>query len=97
MVEGEAFDLVEGDEDAREERLVLLLEGKRESVDDGSEDLEELGDPVVSFGLVDELEEDVVDRASDEGTEVEEFAVDSVKGRLEEVSLAWVLAVEELE
>jgi hypothetical protein len=97
VVEGEAFDLVEGDEDAREERLVLLLEGKRESVDDGSEDLEELSDPVVALRLVDELEEDVVDRAANEGAEVEELAVDAVEGRLEEVSLARVFTVEEFE
>ncbi len=80
MVEGEALDLVEWDEDAGEEGLVLLLERKRKAVDDGSEDLEELCDAVVTLGLVDELEEDVVDGPADEGAEVEELAVDAMEG-----------------
>lgn len=49
----------------------------------------------MSLRLVDELEEDVVDRPTDEGAKVEEFPVDPVEGRLEEVALAGVLAVEE--
>lgn len=97
VVQGESLDLVQRNEDAREERLVLLLERERETVDYGAEDLEQLGDPVVALRLVDELEEDVVDRPTDEGAEVEEFAVDSVEGRLEEVALAGILAVEEFE
>jgi len=40
-----------------------------EAVDD-DRDLEELGDSVVALRLVDELEEDVVDRAANEGAEL---------------------------
>lgn len=40
VVQREALDLVQRDEDAREERLVLLLQREGEAVDDGSEDLE---------------------------------------------------------
>lgn len=97
VVQREALDLVEREEDAGEERLVLVLEREGEAVDDGPEDLEELGDSVVALRLVDELEEDVVDRAANEGAEVEEFAVDAVEGRLEEVALPGILAVEEFE
>jgi hypothetical protein len=97
VVQRETLDLVQGNQDAREERLVLLLEREGEPVNDRPEDLEQLGDTVVSFGLVDELVEDVVDRPTDEGAEVEELAVDAVEGRLEEIALAGVFAVEELE
>ena len=85
------------DEHTGQERLVFLLERKGESVDDGTEYFQELGDSVVSLGLVDELEEYVVDRTTNERSEVEEFSVDSVKGRLEEITLSRVLAVEEFQ
>ena len=55
-------DLVEREERAEEELLVLLLEREREAVDDRAEDLEQLGDAVVPLRLVDETVEDVVDR-----------------------------------
>lgn len=48
----------------------------------------------MSFRLVDELEEDVVDGATNEGSQIEEFAVNSVESRLEEISLPRILAVE---
>jgi hypothetical protein len=96
VVEGERLGFVERDEDSGEEGLVLLLERKSEAVDDGTEDLEKLGDAVMALGLVDELEEDVVDGTSDEGSEVEEFAVDAVEGRFEEVALSRVFRVEQL-
>lgn len=44
---------------------MLLLERQGESVDDGSENLQQLGDAIEPFGLVDELKEDIVDRSSD--------------------------------
>ena len=97
MVESEGFGFVERDESSSEEGLVFFLERESESVDDGSEDFEEFGDSVVSFGLVDELEEDVVDGSTDEGSEIEEATIDSMKGRLEEVSFSGILAVEEFE
>ena len=109
MVQREAFDLVQGQQHSAEERLVLLLEGQREAVDDRAEDLEQLGDAVVALGVVaagsalhwhadaHEVEEDVVDRPADEGAQVEELAVDAVQRRLEEVALTRVLAVEQLE
>jgi hypothetical protein len=97
VVEGERLGLVERDEDAGEERLVLLLERECKAVDDGAEDLEQLGDAVVALRLVDKLEENVVDRPPDEGPEIEELAVYPVERRLEEVALARVLAVKELE
>jgi hypothetical protein len=97
VVQRETLDLVEGNEDPSEERLVLFLEREGETVDDGTEDLEQLGDTVVALRLVDELIEDVVDRAADEGAKVEELAVDAVESRLEKVALTRVFRVEEFE
>ena len=48
-------------EDLQQENFVLLLEREGEAVDDGAEDLQQLGDPVVPFRLVDKVVEDVVD------------------------------------
>jgi hypothetical protein len=48
----------------------------------------------VSLSLVDELEEYIVDGATDKGAEVEELAVDSVKRRFEKVSFSRVFTVE---
>ena len=76
---------------------MLLLERQREAVDDAAEDLEELGDAVVALGLVDEAVKCVVDLLADVGAEAEELAVDAVQDGLEEVALARVLAVEEVE
>ena len=47
--------------------------------------------------LVYELEEDVVDRSSDEGTQVEKFSIDTVQGRLKKVTFPRVFAVEEFQ
>jgi hypothetical protein len=85
------------DQNSRQESLVLVLERERESIDDRTQDLKQLRDAVMSFGLVDKVEKDIIDRSPDKGAQVEEFAVDAVEGGLEEVALAWVFRVEELE
>ena len=51
----------------------------------------------MTFGLIDEVIEDVVDRPADGGTEIEELAIDSMQRRFEKVALARVLRIEELE
>lgn len=79
---------------ASQERLVFLLERKREPVDDRTKDLEQLGDTIVPLRLVDELEEHVVDGPSNERSQVEEFPVDPMQSSLEEVTLARILTVE---
>jgi hypothetical protein len=60
---------------------VFLLERQRKAVDDRPEDLEKLCYSIVSLGLIDKVEEDIVDRPPNESTEVEELAVDAVQGR----------------
>lgn len=76
---------------------MLFLQRQGEAVDDGAEDLEELGDSVESFGLVYELEEDVVNRSSDVRPEVQKLAVDSVERGFQEIPLARVFRVEKIE
>jgi len=76
---------------------VLLLEWKREPVNDRSQDLKQFRDPIVSLRFVDKMEKDIIDRPSNKCAEVEEFAVDTVKGSLEKVALTRVFRVEELE
>jgi len=73
---------------------VLLLQWQSETVDDGPENLEKLGDAVEALCLVDELEEDVVDGSADVGAEVEEFAVYAMERSLQEVAFPGVFRVE---
>jgi hypothetical protein len=88
---------VKGDKNTCKEDLVFFLERQRKAVDDGSENFEELGDAVMTLALIDELKKDVVDGATDKGAQIEEFAIDAVKGGLQKVTLAWVFRVKELE
>mmetsp|Transcript_13026 Transcript_13026/g.38247 ORF Transcript_13026/g.38247 Transcript_13026/m.38247 type:complete len:450 (-) Transcript_13026:566-1915(-) len=97
VVDADELDLVQRQQRAHQEGLVLVLEREREAVDDGAEDLQQLRDAVVPLRLVDELVEDVVDGLADEGAVGHELAVDAVQDGLEVVALARVLRVEELE
>ena len=66
VVHTEALDLVQGDEHSRQEQLVFFLERQCEAVDDRAEYLEKLCNTIEPFRLVYELEEDIIDRPSDE-------------------------------
>jgi hypothetical protein len=76
---------------------VLLLQWQGKAVDDRTENLEKLSNTVEPLGLVDELEEDVVDGTTNVGSQVEEFAVYAMESGLEEVTLSWIFRVEQLE
>ena len=76
---------------------MFLLQGQSETVNDGSKDLQELRNPVVTLGLVDEVEEDVVDATSDRCAEIEELSVYPMKRGLQEVTLPGVFRIEQLE
>ena len=88
---------MQGNEQPHEERLVLLFERQGESVNDGSQNLQELSDPIVSFRLVNEIEEHVVDASPDGSSQVEELPVYPMQRCLEEIALAGVLGIEEFE
>lgn len=64
MIHAQALDLVHWQQDPSQEQLVLLLKGQRKSVDDGTQNLQQFGDTIVSLRLIHELEEDIVDRSS---------------------------------
>lgn len=91
MVHAEALDLVQRNKHSGEKELVLLLQWQCEPVDDGTENLEEFGNAIEPLGLVDKLEEDVVDGAPNVGSKVQKFPVDAVKRSLEEVAFSGIL------
>lgn len=75
--------------------LVLQRQGK--TVDDRTQDFQQLGDTVVTLGFIDKVEENVVDAPADRGPQVEEFSVYTVECRLEKVPLSRVFRIKELE
>lgn len=72
---------------------MFLLERQCETVDNGAQNFQQLSDSIVSFGLIHELEENVVDRTSDVGPQVQEFSVNTVQGSLEEVTFPRIFGV----
>lgn len=80
--DGHMRDLVQRQQHLLQKLFVLLLERQRETVDDGAEDFEQLGDAVVAVRLVDEAVEYVVDGAADERAKRHKVAVDAMKDRL---------------
>ena len=97
MVHAQALDLVERYQDSGQEELVLFLQRKGEAIDDGPEDLEQLGDSIEPLGLIGKLEKDIVDGAADERSEVEELSINAMEGRLQKVAFPRVLGVEQLQ
>jgi hypothetical protein len=52
---------VQREQDSCQEELVFFLQGESETVNDGTQNLQQLSDAIESLGFVGELEEDVVD------------------------------------
>jgi hypothetical protein len=65
VVHAEALHLVHGEEYPGQEELVFFLERQGETIDDRTQNLEQLGNSIVAFGLIHELEENVVNRSAD--------------------------------
>lgn len=61
---------------------MFFLQRECEAVDDGSKDLKQFRNTIVSLSVVDELEEYVGNGSTDESTQIEELAVDAVQGCL---------------
>ena len=97
MIHAQALDFVQRYQHPRQEKLVLLLQRKRKSIDYRAEDLQQLCYAIEAFGLIDKLEEDIVNGTTDVGAKVEKFAVYSVQSSFQEVSFTRVLGVEEFE
>lgn len=51
----------------------------------------------MAFRLIDKVKEDVVNASSNGSTKVEEFAINPMQSRLEEVTLARIFRIKELE
>ena len=70
MIQRQRLDFVQRDEHACQEQLVFVFERKCEAVDNRSKNLQQFGDSVMTFCLVDELIEDIIDGPPDEGSKI---------------------------
>lgn len=75
---------------------MLFLQWESEAVDDGTKNFEQFGDAVEALRFVDELEEDVVDRAANVRTKVEEFAIYAMKRGFQKIAFTGIFRVEQL-
>ena len=91
MVHGDTLGLVQRQECSLEENFVLILERQCEAVDDAPKNFEEFRDAVMTFGLIDEPEEYVVDRLSYERAVHHELSINAVQDRLQVVPLSRIL------
>mmetsp|Transcript_8007 Transcript_8007/g.24065 ORF Transcript_8007/g.24065 Transcript_8007/m.24065 type:complete len:237 (-) Transcript_8007:424-1134(-) len=87
--------LVKRDECSGKELFVLILERECEAIDNTSQNLKELSNTVVSFGLIDESIENIADGLSDKRTMRHKFAVNAMQNGLEVIALSWILGIKE--
>lgn len=80
-----------------QEQLVLLLQRQRESVDNGTQDFQQLSNAIEALRFVRELEEDVVDRPPNIRPEIQELAVNTMQRGFEEVALPRVLRIKKFQ
>lgn len=80
MVHAQTLDLVHRKKDPCQKQLVFFLERQGESVDDTAQNLEELGNSVETFSLINELEKHIVNGPPNVGAQVEEFSIYAVQG-----------------
>ena len=88
---------MQGNKNTSQEGLVLIFQRNGKTVNDGSKNFQELCNAVMTFSLVDELEEYVIYRTANEGSEVEKFAINTMESSFEEITFSGVLGVEEFE
>lgn len=97
VIHAETLHLVHGKEYPGEEELVLLLQRQSETIDNRAQDFEQFSNSVVSFRLIHKLEENVVDRSANIRAQVQEFSIDTMKSRLQEVTLPGIFRVKEVQ
>jgi hypothetical protein len=96
LVEGiDILGLMERDQRLAQEVFVLVLERERKTVDDRSQDFQQLRHTVVLAILVHECVEDIVDRAANERAVGHELSVHAVQDRLQVVAFTRILRVEQ--
>lgn len=81
---------MQGNQNSGEEELVFLLQWKCESIDDRSKNFQKFCDAIESLGFVHELKEYIVYRSSDVRPQVQKFAVYSMEGSLQKISLSGI-------
>ena len=65
MVHAKTLDLVQWNQDPRQEKFVLFLKRQCKPIDDGSQDFQQLRNSIKPLSLIGELEENVVNRPAD--------------------------------
>lgn len=76
---------------------MFFLQRQSEAVDDRAEDFEQFSDTIMSFCVVNEVEEDVIHRATYECSKIEEFAIYAMQSGFKEVSFAWIFAIKQIQ
>jgi hypothetical protein len=67
VIHAKALHLVKGYQNSCEKQLVFLLQRQGETINDRSQNLQQLRDSIETLSLVNKLEEHIVDRATDKG------------------------------
>ena len=62
-----------------------------------SEDLQQLGNTIMLFVLVNKVEKDIVDGATDISTKIQELAINPMQRGLQEVTFTRILAVKQFQ
>mmetsp|Transcript_34091 Transcript_34091/g.96634 ORF Transcript_34091/g.96634 Transcript_34091/m.96634 type:complete len:367 (+) Transcript_34091:973-2073(+) len=97
MIHCHTLGLVQWHQRAVQKVLMLLLQRQGKPVNNGTQNLQQLSDAVVTLRLVDEAVEDVVHRLADKRAVHHELAVYTVEDGLQVVALAGVLRVKQLQ
>ena len=84
------------DKDPSQKNLVFHFHRVRKTIDNRTENLQELCDSIVPLRFINEIVEDIAYRSANECAVIEEFAIYTMKCSLEEIALSWVLGVKEL-
>ena len=97
MVHAKTLDLVQWNQDPRQEKFVLFLKRQCKPIDNGSQDFQQLRDSIKPLSLIGELEENIVDRSADVWSQVQKFAINPMQGSLEEIAFPGIFGVEQFQ
>mmetsp|Transcript_7751 Transcript_7751/g.17863 ORF Transcript_7751/g.17863 Transcript_7751/m.17863 type:complete len:265 (+) Transcript_7751:560-1354(+) len=94
VIERNTLGLVQRNQGTDQELQMLLFQGNRESVNNGSQNLQQFTNSIVAFRFVDKAIENIGNGPSDERSMRHELSVNAVKNCLEIVSFTWIFAIE---
>ena len=75
---------------------MLFFKRYSETINDTAQDLEQLSDPIKLLDLVHKPQKNVVYLLSNERSEAQKLAINTMQNRFEEIALARVLTIEQL-